>query len=68
MGGVVEVWKEIAGTNGAYEVSSLGRVRSMPRRVSNPAYVTRGKKRSFACSALPTWRLRIFSASHLEPL
>jgi hypothetical protein len=29
-----EIWREIAGTNGAYEVSSLGRVRSMPRTVT----------------------------------
>jgi hypothetical protein len=34
MGGVVEVWKEIAGMNGAYEVSNLGRVLSMPRTVN----------------------------------
>jgi hypothetical protein len=29
-----EVWNEIAGSNGAYEVSNLGQVRTMPRTVT----------------------------------
>ena len=32
-----EVWKPIKGFEGFYEVSSLGRVRSCPRTISNPA-------------------------------
>jgi hypothetical protein len=38
-----EVWREIAGANGAYEVSSLGRVRSMPRTVTK-VYEQRGTR------------------------
>lgn len=31
-----EVWKEIPGTNGIYQASSLGRIRSVDRYVKNP--------------------------------
>ena len=37
-----EIWKPIAGYEGCYEVSNLGRVRSLPRLVKNNGVFVRG--------------------------
>lgn len=40
-----EIWKDVIGFEGLYQVSNLGRVKSLPRLISGnrPSYVLRGK-------------------------
>lgn len=40
---VEEIWKDVVGYEGYYQVSSFGRVKSLPRRSISRGYITKGK-------------------------
>ena len=49
----IEIWKDIAGYEGIYQVSSLGRVRSLDRTLldkNNVEYKVKGKIRKISCT------------------
>lgn len=50
---MIEIWKDIAGYDGAYQVSNLGRVKSMPRIIVRPIGTCMTKER-----IIKTYRLK----------
>lgn len=53
MGKVQEIWKDIIGLEGYYQISNRGNVRSLDRRVPNPKYGTillKGKPKAVSIS------------------
>ena len=61
----VEIWRDIPGYEGAYQASSLGRIRSLPRlipvydsirRVMYQRLVPGGILRQAVCDKAPAWK------------
>lgn len=65
----IEIWKDIDGYEGIYQVSSLGRVRSLDRTLldkNNVEYKVKGKIRKISCNGKGYQQIQLSKEGRLE--